>query len=73
VRVYVARFVCSFPGCGKRYVHLQSRKEHEYSHYGEKPFKCDFPGCGMAFTSSSNRKRHVRLHSKREDGKAAKE
>ncbi len=54
--------MCSFPGCGKRYAHVQSKKEHEFTHKGEKPFMCTFPGCDKAFSSSSNRKRHLKRH-----------
>ncbi len=54
----VCRYECGFPGCGKRYKHVQSKKEHEASHYTERQFLCTVPGCGRGFTSKTNRNRH---------------
>ncbi len=57
------RYVCSYPGCGKRFGYIQSKKEHEFKHEGVKPYVCQVPGCGKAYASSSNAKRHMkRVH-----------
>uniref|UniRef100_A0A673H7J4 Wilms tumor protein homolog n=1 Tax=Sinocyclocheilus rhinocerous TaxID=307959 RepID=A0A673H7J4_9TELE len=50
-------FMCSYPGCSKRYFKLSHLQMH-----GEKPYQCDYTGCGRRFSRSDQLKRHQRRH-----------
>lgn len=55
----MCRYECDHPGCGKRFMHLQSKKEHEFAHSGKKPFACAL--CpGVSYGSKANLARHNR-------------
>lgn len=55
-------FVCSYPGCNKRYFKLSHLQMHGRKHTGEKPYQCDFTDCGRRFSRSDQLKRHQRRH-----------
>uniref|UniRef100_A0A671RBQ5 Wilms tumor protein homolog n=1 Tax=Sinocyclocheilus anshuiensis TaxID=1608454 RepID=A0A671RBQ5_9TELE len=50
-------FMCSYPGCSKRYFKLS----HLYTTC-EKPYQCDYTDCGRRFSRSDQLKRHQRRH-----------
>ncbi|KAL2088575.1 hypothetical protein ACEWY4_015474 [Coilia grayii] len=55
-------FMCSHPGCNKRYFKLSHLQMHGRKHTGEKPYACDFTDCGRRFSRSDQLKRHQRRH-----------
>jgi len=58
-------FICSAPGCNKRFGRLEHLKRHVKSlHTGEKPYVCTHPGCNSRFSRRDNLKQHLRVHSR---------
>jgi len=55
-RTREANYFCS--QCGNSFTTENSRKRHESSHSGEKPYSCSFSGCGQTFSNDDDRKRH---------------
>ncbi|XP_063044969.1 WT1 transcription factor b isoform X2 [Engraulis encrasicolus] len=55
-------FMCTHPGCNKRYFKLSHLQMHGRKHTGEKPYACDFTDCGRRFSRSDQLKRHQRRH-----------
>lgn len=54
-------FICTFPGCNKKYS-IESRYQvHLRTHLGNKPFICQI--CNKAFNEKGNLKTHLRFHS----------
>ncbi|XP_007549884.1 PREDICTED: Wilms tumor protein isoform X1 [Poecilia mexicana] len=55
-------FVCTHPGCNKRYFKQSHLQMHGRKHSGERPYRCDFTDCGRRFSRSDQLKRHQRRH-----------
>eukprot|EP00056_Hartaetosiga_gracilis_P006813 m.101073 g.101073 ORF g.101073 m.101073 type:complete len:567 (-) comp12566_c0_seq2:220-1920(-) len=55
-------FVCTFEGCGKRYIKRSHLKCHMLSHSDERPYVCTHSGCRWAFARADELKRHMRSH-----------
>jgi hypothetical protein len=51
-----ATYFC--PQCSASFTTENSRKRHESSHSGEKPYICTKDGCGQTFSNDDDRKRH---------------
>lgn len=51
------KFVCSTPGCGKRFSKKWNMQAHERLHTGSTPFSCRL-GCGASYMWMSSRKGH---------------
>lgn len=55
-------FVCTFPGCEKRFTRNDHLVRHAKAHSGSKPHQCLWPGCGQAFREKHHLHRHEALH-----------
>lgn len=51
-----ANFFCLL--CNASFTTENSKRRHESSHSGEKPFKCTKDGCDQTFSNADDRKRH---------------
>ena len=54
----VKKYLCPFPGCGKRFTALYNQKIHYRIHTGERPYKCNI--CGNDYYDRANYKYHVK-------------
>lgn len=54
----VKKYLCPFPGCGKKFTALYNQKIHYRIHTGERPYKCEI--CGNDYYDRANYKYHVK-------------
>ncbi|KAF7726995.1 hypothetical protein EC973_008108 [Apophysomyces ossiformis] len=55
-------FVCTKPGCEKRFSRPDSLTTHIKTHSNVRPFICPAKGCGKAYYHSRSLKKHERIH-----------
>ncbi|KAI8885622.1 hypothetical protein K501DRAFT_245582 [Backusella circina FSU 941] len=55
-------FVCTKPGCGKRFSRPDSLTTHIKTHSNVRPFICNVKGCGKAYYHSRSLKKHEKTH-----------
>ena len=56
------KFMCSYPGCFKRFGEKNKMKKHVASvHEAQKNFQCDWRGCNQRFGQKSDLTRHISI------------
>jgi hypothetical protein len=56
------RFLCTHPGCEKRYSRAEHLQRHELNHAPRRIFRCDLPQCGLTFVRADLYARHKARH-----------
>lgn len=57
----IAKYICQYPNCNKRFRTGYRLYVHDLSHKGIKPFQCTF--CQKRFTEKGTLKVHIQSHS----------
>ena len=61
--IHNKKFVCSWPGCGKKFAKNFMLTHHIRRHQNKRQFKCEVQGCGQSLVTKSNLDNHLDKHS----------
>ena len=61
----VKKYICPYPGCGKKFTALYNQKIHYRIHTGERPYNCSV--CGKDYYDRANYKYHIKTAHKIKD------
>ncbi|GMG19301.1 unnamed protein product [Ambrosiozyma monospora] len=56
------KYICDFGNCDKKFTRPCLLKQHQRSHYDNRPFECSFPKCGKTFYRAAHLRTHILIH-----------